>query len=704
MFLYFQFICSLILVAQPEEIRTENTFLDYLKTEQIYIINSVEDLISISQNVYTLSRQYVLGVDLDLSGVSSTENGEGFKPIGSTAMPFRGSFDGNGHKITGLYINRPEESNVGLFGVIEAEAEIKNLAIENAFIAGKENTGIIVGKNKGTVKNSCAVGVVTGNKATGVFVGQNLGSIEDTFAMGFVKGDIWTGGLVGRNEGGLIRRTYFVGKILGNFYFGGLVGINNNGSISYSYWDTQISGISFSSGGTGKITSEMFNKLTYQTWNFNSIWGIRENLNYPYLQVLKEYSYPEPPIIEIASAEDLSKIGKDINYPWYGNYILVNNITLNNENTLDLSPLNPIPSFNGSFNGRGFSIVGLKINLPQKDYIALFSHLFYGGKIQNVIIENCEIKGDYIVGGLVSFNEGGIIEKCIVKGKVIGNYRTGGVVGWNYKGSISQCLSEGFIVTQDEGGGFVGSNFSHITNCYSYMHIEGLFNIGGFSGYNSGTIAYCYSTGKVSGYTNIGGFNGRNEKGNIISCYWDKETSETISSSGGLGRTTNQMKNKDTYYGWDFTEVWYIKPGETYPILRWTGNFTGDGETSEEGEEGEEGEGLLEGSIEGDGASEGISEGPVEGSEEGVIQEGSSEGTYIEGETEGQEGIQEGELDGSSGEETPEGEGESSTQPTDKRCGCWNYDNNTHLRFIFDLLFLGIIILLTAIVRNEKSL
>ncbi|MCX8065187.1 MAG: hypothetical protein N3G21_08450 [Candidatus Hydrogenedentes bacterium] len=698
-----QIMISFPIIAQVEEMAIENTIDNYLKTAKaIYLINTVQDLLSISQNIYTLSRQYKLAADLDLSETQSWNNGKGFKPIGSTSMPFKGSFDGDGHKITGLYINRPEENNVGLFGVIAPGAEIKNLALENANVTGKQNTGIIAGLNGGSINKSGAVGVVLGTNAVGTFVGMNTGSISDTFAMGFVKGDIWIGGLVGRNEGGDIKKTYFTGKILGNLYFGGLVGTNNSGSVSYSYWDTQISGMPLSSGGLGKNTSEMFNKLTYQNWNFDSVWAIRNGLNYPYLRVLGEYTYPEPQTIEIVSIEELSKIGKEEDFPWYGTYALGNDIMPSEENSKSGLTLDPIPSFNGTFDGNGFSIVGLKINKPQDDYIGLFSHLFYGGKIQNLILENCEITGHYIVGGLIALNEGGTIEKCKVNGIIVGKYKTGGIVGWNYKGSIYQCFSEGSLKTKEEGGGIVGSNFYYISNCYSYMGVEGLFMLGGFSGYNSGTISYSYSTGKVIGNGDkIGGFNGFQEKGKFISCYWDRETSGVTTSSGGLGRTTNQMKDKDTYYEWDFTNIWYIKSGETYPLLRWTGTFEGEGEPLEGTIEGE---GILEGVIEGEGASEGILEGSPEGQQEGV-QEGVSEGTPSEGQPDGvKEGIQEGQPEGSPTEGVVEGEGEGGSQPPETKCGCFDRNKeNSDFKFILDFIFIGIVIILGTAIRNKKN-
>ena len=106
-------------------------------------------------------------------------------------------------------------------------------------------------------------------------------------------------------------------------------------------------------------------------------------------------------------------------------------------------------------------------------------------------------------------------------------------------------------------------------------------DVGGFAGYNYGTISSCYSTGSVSGSSDVGGFAGLNE-GWITRCYWDKDTSGMATSSGGVGKTTAEMKQQATFIGWDFTSTWCIGGGVTYPHLRgmpaqMTASATGSG-------------------------------------------------------------------------------------------------------------------------------
>lgn len=96
-----------------------------------------------------LTSNYILMNDLDRDTpgyqelASPTANGEkGWEPIGAVQLEgvFFGTFDGNGHEIRDLFINRPSEINVGLFGMVgqglALKAVIKNLGVVNFSVRG----------------------------------------------------------------------------------------------------------------------------------------------------------------------------------------------------------------------------------------------------------------------------------------------------------------------------------------------------------------------------------------------------------------------------------------------------------------------------------------------------------------------------------------------------------------------------------------
>ena len=94
-------------------------------------ISSLEELNKIGRDIeYPWDGIYHLVNDIDASETVNWEGGKGFKPI----RVFTGKFYGQGHKIVNLYINRPDEGNVGLFDVLYGE--VRDLGIENAMVSG----------------------------------------------------------------------------------------------------------------------------------------------------------------------------------------------------------------------------------------------------------------------------------------------------------------------------------------------------------------------------------------------------------------------------------------------------------------------------------------------------------------------------------------------------------------------------------------
>jgi len=147
-------------------------------------------------------------------------------------------------------------------------------------------------------------------------------------------------------------------------------------------------------------------------------------------------------------------------------------------------------------------------------------------------------------------------------------------------------------------GGFVGAAISpsvgyteDIVDCYATGEVNGgtevAQNVGGFVGTVASRINFvnCYSTGKPTGSINVGGFCGDVTGSDVTAtnCFWDIETSETIFSALGTGKTTREMQTQSTFTGWDFENIWIINPTEetrsgwTYPQL-----MAGYGETNVE--------------------------------------------------------------------------------------------------------------------------
>ena len=201
-----------------------------------------------------LAGNYVLGSDLDATLTANFNGGAGFAPIGTSGTPFTGSFDGFGHTISNLTINRPALIGVGLFGAASASAVIANVGLLNATIKGSGSTGGLVGVNAATITNSNVSGSVVGGAGVGGLVGNNTGRISDSFAAATVTNAgaaIGTGGLVGTNAASAqILNSYATGAVKGGPSTGGLVGANAS-SLSGVYATGNVAGAASSGGLVG---------------------------------------------------------------------------------------------------------------------------------------------------------------------------------------------------------------------------------------------------------------------------------------------------------------------------------------------------------------------------------------------------------------------------------------------------------------------
>ena len=239
------------------------------------------------------------------AGVSGAVAG-GWEPLGyynssTDNAYYTATFDGRGHTISNLYINRPSTTNIALFGNLGRESNLRNLGIEGGSLSGGGNLGGLAGYNfgtisacyttgtasgvndvgglvgvndEGTITNSYATGNVTGsNFKVGGLVGRNdEGEIRASYAMGNVTGTGGSvGGLVGENRGGEIRACYATGNASGSRDVGGLVGLNSNtGTVTNSYFDRNVS---------NRPASDPYDKTTTQLQTPTAYAGIYANWN-----------------------------------------------------------------------------------------------------------------------------------------------------------------------------------------------------------------------------------------------------------------------------------------------------------------------------------------------------------------------------------------------------------------------------------------
>lgn len=243
-----------------------------------YIIETAAQLaflstIEMGQYYRYYGKYYKLINDIYLNDVAGWENWDQhapsnvWSPIGSFKGHFNGFFDGDGHVISGVYINSSEDYQ-GLFAGI-CHGGIKNLGIVDSYIKGNDYVGGLAGQKRSNssfdkieIENCYFLGNIFGNSNVGGIVGynyeidsamiencQNFGSIngvsnvggiaglECCYNNGPVTGTSFVGGIVGYNTcsyaaSSYIRYCYNTGTVKGNASVGGIAGSNQSTSIT----------------------------------------------------------------------------------------------------------------------------------------------------------------------------------------------------------------------------------------------------------------------------------------------------------------------------------------------------------------------------------------------------------------------------------------------------------------------------------------
>lgn len=218
-----------------------------------YQITSAEELNEVRNFLNTTGVYFKLMNSIDLSTfIAQNSPTEGWEPIGTSDNMFQGVFDGNRKTISGLDINKPSQTNVGLFGYLKS-ATIKGVGINDCHIIGKTSVGALVGSMEGSsVVTECfATGNVTGTGSTvGGLIGSESGSpsqsflptISNSYFNGDVSGGDGTtnascyanvGGLVGYCFKATITKCYAAGTVNSSYHVGGILGSYSNSGNSH---------------------------------------------------------------------------------------------------------------------------------------------------------------------------------------------------------------------------------------------------------------------------------------------------------------------------------------------------------------------------------------------------------------------------------------------------------------------------------------
>lgn len=284
--------------------------------EDPYQIKTAKQLENIGKSS---SSHFVITSDIDLKAYLY-EYGNGWEPIDD----FRGTLDGKGHILKGLWIKRPSTDYIGLFSSI-TQATIRdiNVEIDESGITGQQYVGAICGRANSSQIFGCNVkGIIAGYYYVGGLFGIiSSSNISKCHLNGIIVGNSLVGGIGGQSDyNSTITRCYSEGNILGannndvygicsegsisdcyslavlsghycyaisnrsatRCYFAGEVSgsiFNCNGT--YTYFDSTVSG---KTGSNGYSTDDMMKQSRYESWDFKNTWKITEGKTYPTLR------------------------------------------------------------------------------------------------------------------------------------------------------------------------------------------------------------------------------------------------------------------------------------------------------------------------------------------------------------------------------------------------------------------------------------
>ena len=453
-------------------------------------------------------------------GVEEADEPIVWNPIGYSGYGFKGTLDGAGYSIIGLYHDVTPSTCFGLFGVIESVGTVKNLNMKSGIIYGNcysyttefDNVGNIAAYNNGTIINCDNYNPIEASStgwshadSIGGICGTNNGVVEECNNYATVTvtgGGASRGGIAGRScGGGVTVDSNNYADITAGDNTGGIVGYAVEGSVieSCNNYSKNIMGGTATGGVVGYADNvdaiDCHNAAAVQ--GYDSVGGVVGNG------------------------------GRNIDF-------------VNCTNKGSVTGRNSIGGVAG-YVGDGYTYVTDCTNT---------------GPVSNTGKD---------VGGVVGHAASADIVGCTNTGNITGgpNGSAGGVFGYKYNCLAERCYNTGNVTGGGTyNGGIVGyTNGGNYIDCANTGNVSSEFDYnGGLTGYflNAAVFENCYNTGDISGASYVAGLWGALNKatdGAVTDCYSAGAVAGTGTGIYPIGETATNIEN--VYYDSDVCEVAY---------------------------------------------------------------------------------------------------------------------------------------------------
>ena len=527
-------------------------------------INTLAQLRLLSESPDDWDAYFIQTADIDASDtqtwnvgdhdndVTTADEAMGFSPIGDRSLvparqgvSFNGNYNGNGFLISGLYINRPKENFVGLFGYVLGNnyREIQNIALKNANILGQSYVGTIAGVCAyTTVKNCYATGIITGGRLTGGMAGS-LGYASNCYVdVQIICDDIYQVG---------IAYPYFTSTNIKSCYY------NKD---TYTQLNSDGAGIGLSAQEMGVLSF-------YTNWNIitdpsliqgaapvldnngdSPIWKINPAFTYSVTFIVKDINnVPISGAMVQCNGEILTDENGEAEVSFIPNtsssYIIVSNGMKREKGDVSVESANVVKEvvlYNAYDGGNGTEDDPFRIaTLEQLRNLSENTQDWKSFFIQTDNIDATDTRtwniGDHdddestedVPMGFSPIGDGIAI-----------NSRQGVSFSGNYNGN-GYFVSNLYINRPEERYvGFFGEIDNSNASQIKYLaivdaNIKGFYYVGVLAGYSYANISNCYTSGLVKGSGSVGGFVGKFS--NVNNCYAQTEVICGSSSKGGIG-------------------------------------------------------------------------------------------------------------------------------------------------------------------------
>ncbi len=289
-------------------------------------------------------------------------------------------------------------------------------------------------------------------------------------------------------------------------------------------------------------------------------------------------------------------------------YRLIANIDMTDYEWISIGSLDA--PFTGTFDGNGYQLSNLSIDMPNDSYLGLFGYVHCSSNtvpnMYNLKLTIDKLNGKDYIGSFIGYGENVNIRNVSVITLINNSNPTtgyiGGIIGYGLNSKVTRGAVSGVInSTGDNVGGIAGYLSGNMSLSYNEAKIYGHSNVGGLVGYIIGDISDVYNlgiiidsdaianTGGIVGYLNgninnsyylglldindsityenIGLIVGNNDGGTITNSYYYNPYN-ILNNVYGSEITGTNIYDKQSYVGFDFTNNWSIGTTSLLPTIK----------------------------------------------------------------------------------------------------------------------------------------